>query len=1666
MAEYLKSRLRALRKSSYLALIVSLFALTTFLVHAVNKLADSDQDGMMDAYEDFFGLDPHDPDDALYNFDDDVLLNRSESALWTDPYRSDTDGDGWADGFDPLPLDHVYIDWGNPQFTEGDAYSYPGPDWWLGATQVDGVWSSNAWFVSERVAKGQGSVLFHIDRDQLSSDLTFKLSVLSSADASLHLDLLDEDRRLTVPNLFGNMLEQHQGLYTPTFRIPLLKHPQASIVRLRRGTGRTTVFETWLGTAKEQNSLPIIPYPETSAGSILENTHKPLDFHETIEGSSLVEVVEVRIGASTDDAEEFTATSEMFLDSTDLEFNEEPLRGEQIVGLRFTEIAIPRGATVLKAFVQYTVDEISTNATSVSFFGHASDDAQAFTAREKDISSRPKTAASIDWIPGPWDVAQAVDQTQQTPNLSAIVQELVDREGWVAGNALVLIAEGTGRRTAVSWDGAPAQAPVLHLEYSTFSRDFPFVAYNDFSWVEGQLSRNITLYTSDNGPGHPPQGSSGYLRDYGSGNVIPAFLSVEGGAWNGDTHTTFGALSRPSTDAFERFDGIVSAEGVLSYGSSDIVLHISGLNPSLSYQVSLFGNRDEVQYLDRFTKTTIAGVERFRNLSSTGANFAGVNDDSVVILHGFNSENGFIARFTQIDPGADGAFSLTVSDGGSGEPPKHYINAFCLEAMSSSPPESPLVTPPESPTQDETIRINGTAKPRLLIEVQGGEEVVSTPSDELGRFDALIPLKKNKVNRLFVTAIDAQNQRSAPTAIQVIQDEQPPSLFIDFPSDGSELSSDTTVVAGRVGDMLSGFMGLDVHINGEPANVIVGIGQNGSFERAVELEVGLNTFTVSATDELGNTTSKQIGVRRVLVNGPQMHPVSGDGQKGTVLKPLTAPVVVKVTRGAGSAFPNKWVTFEVIRSDGRLKKDLQEKDGSPTLQVPTDVNGEAKVFWTIGADAGCGNNRLKVTSQDIAGTVFFCASGDPAPARQINIGSGNNQRSEAGGPSFEPLRVWVNDSCNGVEGIPVTFTVIEGGGKVNGKDSDTVNTTVTGHAQVEFLLGPDQGNNIVEANFVGNTNTTAASFVIYGVERDPAQQTTFSGLILDNSSQPIGGARCFIEVGGEMTTHPVFSDANGQFTLIDVPVGAAHVHIDGLEANMLNGVSIPLGSFPSLSYETTIVPNAENTLATPVLLPALNPLNARPYDGSEDVVLTCDGIDGLKMIVKAGSMRRADGTLPSQADPAILSLNQVHHDNIPMPMPDGAAPPFAWTLQPAGATFDPPIQIEYPNMSGLPVGSIAYFLSFNHDTGRFEIVASGHVVADGSTIVTDPGAGLSVAGWGCNCPPYSVTGSCGQCGGQSESLEGFLIGNDPCKKCLGIPRKNGTPCDDMNPCTYMDECQNGNCTGKPITFALTDAMGAGLANPHRVGMTTGAFNRTQRLRVEVQPPQEAQNVVVAAVGNIRVSNQVVVGGAVEFDLDGTAESANQGDETIIVRHSRCVDIAEIRHPVSVLVPAQIGTPHDVTGNGLVVANRALNSGTSPAIFNVQPPNVILVTVYLRQLTIVVWDQFGGRIGDLYSGSLITEGGQSINQNLTAQSTYIDPVGRFVQKSVNPVVLAGSAAALAWPNDPQEPIDLVMQTQNISVEVDGFVLRPAPAINNRVVNTVPPGMLGPDIVIFW
>jgi hypothetical protein len=173
--------------------------------------------------------------------------------------------------------------------------------------------------------------------------------------------------------------------------------------------------------------------------------------------------VDVRVTAGSDDAEEASSGS-VNLTSSDLEM---VLDGSvtQTVGMRFAGVGVPAGATITSAYVQFVADESQSEATALTIKAQASDNPPTFTTASRNVSSSLRTAAAVSWSPAPW-TAGAVGAAQRTPDLSAVVQEVVRRTGWTSGNALALVVTGTGHRTGVAFNGIAAQAPLLHVEFS------------------------------------------------------------------------------------------------------------------------------------------------------------------------------------------------------------------------------------------------------------------------------------------------------------------------------------------------------------------------------------------------------------------------------------------------------------------------------------------------------------------------------------------------------------------------------------------------------------------------------------------------------------------------------------------------------------------------------------------------------------------------------------------------------------------------------------------------------------------------------------------------------------------------------------------------------------------------------------------------------------------------------------------------------------------------------------------------------------------------------------------------------------------------------------------------------------------------------------------------
>lgn len=159
-------------------------------------------------------------------------------------------------------------------------------------------------------------------------------------------------------------------------------------------------------------------------------------------------IVQVRVDQSSDDAEEEVGGDTVVLDSSDLELIYDGGFGsdfDQVVGIRFQNVLVPVGATIQSAYIEFETDETSSEATSLTIYGQAADNPPTFTETDDDISGRTKTSASVAWSPDAWET---VSEKHQTEDLSTIVQEIIDLGGWVSGNAMVFIVEGSGQRVA------------------------------------------------------------------------------------------------------------------------------------------------------------------------------------------------------------------------------------------------------------------------------------------------------------------------------------------------------------------------------------------------------------------------------------------------------------------------------------------------------------------------------------------------------------------------------------------------------------------------------------------------------------------------------------------------------------------------------------------------------------------------------------------------------------------------------------------------------------------------------------------------------------------------------------------------------------------------------------------------------------------------------------------------------------------------------------------------------------------------------------------------------------------------------------------------------------------------------------------------------------------
>lgn len=147
-------------------------------------------------------------------------------------------------------------------------------------------------------------------------------------------------------------------------------------------------------------------------------------------------------------------------------------------GLRFRGIQIPNGSTILSAYIKFVAfpDYLNTNTgCKLSIYGEAADNASSF-GNEADYNGRTLTTANTSWdsTTTPALTTWVAESTYQTPSLTSIVQEIVNRGGWTAGNTMNFRIKDNGSssagvRSCYSFDGSSGKAPILYITYKSSS---------------------------------------------------------------------------------------------------------------------------------------------------------------------------------------------------------------------------------------------------------------------------------------------------------------------------------------------------------------------------------------------------------------------------------------------------------------------------------------------------------------------------------------------------------------------------------------------------------------------------------------------------------------------------------------------------------------------------------------------------------------------------------------------------------------------------------------------------------------------------------------------------------------------------------------------------------------------------------------------------------------------------------------------------------------------------------------------------------------------------------------------------------------------------------------------------------------------------------------------
>lgn len=674
-------------------------------------------------------------------------------------------------------------------------------------------------------------------------------------------------------------------------------------------------------------------------------------------------------------------------------------------------------------------------------------------------------------------------------------------------------------------------------------------------------------------------------------------------------------------------------------------------------------------------------------------------------------------------------------------------------------------------------------------------------------------------NLLTAVATDALGRVSG-AAVNVTVDQTAPILNVEYPKPRQRTRAGWIDVRGMVNDAVEAAFGAPepevfVSADGQPEQRAE-VADRYFFLSGVALRPGLNRLRVRAADHLGNERVQTIEVHQADTGLGGLLMVEGHNQTAAAKTELAKPLAVMALDARGEPLVGQAVRFEVQRGTGAISP-VQGQTASGdrnytarVLTLKTDAEGRAQVWFTLGKQSGPGANVVQATAVGLDGEALqFSASTLRGAVARLQGDQGLNQISETGAQAMEILSAVVRDAGgNPLPLVPVRFQIDSGdaffadalGASVSAdRRQITVNSDKNGVVAARPTLGLEPGLVQLSAralkqpggSFETPADTIGGPRYVLRVKQAQDGPASFAGHIYTDKGAPLPGVKLSIGRTALLAT----SDDKGFFQIDNVPPGRVDLFVDGRAVNPSNDPSKP--QWPSLHFEAYVVRGQKNELPHAIYLPALLSSEAKIVGGSEDVVLKIPGLEGFQMTVKANSV-----TFPDGSRVGTLVVSPVTADKLPMAPPAGGArfgvP--AWTIQPAGTRFDPPIEVQMPNATFEQAGDNVPVVQWDHDLAQYVPMGRATVSNDGALLITDAGSGITKAGWGAPCT-HVYDDECKT-----------AVSPTPCEACRKWEQRSKCEGSCVKDIAYTDTikgCCDGDKYDKKTTCCVPDSAGYG-----------------------------------------------------------------------------------------------------------------------------------------------------------------------------------------------------------------------------------------------------------------